>query len=567
MKTKYVTFFGQTEQGVFAQALFGQSMEKMAGAAPFSDWETGEKLKKFLKTITPEDRKENVYVLVNALGAGEYFGSNINADYFPWDALSHEGDDYGYKTFLRAHAFQHHANKDPERAFGVPVLSILNPRMKRVELVIKLNREAAKRQGADGIITRIENGEFPDVSMGCKVPYDVCSICSHQSKTRDDYCEHMRPPEDKRHIYGPNKILEDGRRIYVINLHPRFFDISFVFIGADKTAKVMAKLASKGSHVCLGSVCALPNSDDSAPALYDAQGDLLDPRQFRKVASVECNDRRGPCGRLCAECADRDRCGTDKLAAAFKVASHKKLSEMVKDVPAGVFSMKKLPALEREERDIHPDHLDELAKKPLRHVLGGATRMGIILKPHEFQRVVLRRMGEDDLIRKLDRHHHVFRQVRDFDTGGLGKLEDPLDAVFEMLKAYIKERTSLGTPFQIRVMIAGRGSKNALPTREPIGHSLLDKVSAAYNGYRRSVLKKLSHVVDVVREDPKLRDAILGDGLSRMFTKTATSDIISPDTVKYALGAHLQDRSVLCDAVAGAAGLDNQDLLKEIFTA
>ena len=40
------------------------------------------------------------------------------------------------------------------------------------------------------------------------------------------------------------RILDDGRRIGVINTYPRFFDISFVFIGADKTAKVMMKLGS-----------------------------------------------------------------------------------------------------------------------------------------------------------------------------------------------------------------------------------------------------------------------------------------------------------------------------------
>lgn len=103
----------------------------------------------------------------------------------------------------------------------------------------------------------------------CKVPYDLCSICTdwkkyrhaqttfnpnihesvgkavlmfHQrdpirgiSVTRNDYCEHLKTML--------NKILSDGRKVYAINDYPRFFDISFVFIGADKTAKVMAKLA------------------------------------------------------------------------------------------------------------------------------------------------------------------------------------------------------------------------------------------------------------------------------------------------------------------------------------
>ena len=256
MIEKQVQFFGKTASSVNCLPLNSASgaMEKVAGAPAFSEWENGDQIRKYIGRITKDDRKKYSYVLVNALGAGEYFGSNINADYFPWNALAHEGDDYGYKTFLRAHAFQHHINKDPSRAFGIPVLSLLNSRMKRVELIIRLDREKAKVEGADGIITRVDNGEFPDVSMGCKVPFDICYVCNHSSKTKDDYCVHMKPPDDLRHIYGPNKILENGMRCCVKNTVPRFFDISFVFIGADKTAKVMAKIASKGNQVCLGDV-------------------------------------------------------------------------------------------------------------------------------------------------------------------------------------------------------------------------------------------------------------------------------------------------------------------------
>lgn len=213
---KRCLFLGRTETGIFAQALFGSAgcYEKTAGAAPFSDWETGEQLRNYIKTITPEDRKKSLYVLVNALGAGEYFGSNINADYFPWSSLMHEGEDYGYQTFLKAYAFQHHANKDPTRALGVPVLSALNHRMKRFELVTRLDREAVRRQGADSILTRIESGEFPDVSMGCGpkgspilladgqyVPIETVkrgdSVISHRGRARRVESTMSRPQDRK----------------------------------------------------------------------------------------------------------------------------------------------------------------------------------------------------------------------------------------------------------------------------------------------------------------------------------------------------------------------------------
>lgn len=556
MIEKEVIFFGRTEAGVFAQALFPSRMEKTA--APVLDaWDTAPDIRKFIQTLKPEDRERNAYVLVNALGAGEFFGPNINSDYFPWDALAHEGDDYGYKTFYNAHAFQHHANKDPARAFGQPVVSVLHPRMKRVELIIKLDRAAARAQGADGIITRIDNGEFPDVSMGCKVPYDVCSICGHRSKTRNDYCQHMRPPEELRGVYGPNKILPDGRKIYVINTLPRFFDISFVFIGADKTAKVMAKLAARGSHVCLGEVCALPaGTGQAAPELYSATGDRLELGHLRKVASGAGDERRGPCGRCCSSCAEQESCESTKLASAFHVKSAaRKMAEIIKDIPAGVFSVKHLPRLESDEPDISSADLDEMAKRPLSSTLGAAARMGIVLKPHEFQRVVLKRMGEDALISHLDKHHHVFREVPEVDAGVSCDLHDPLDEVFDLLKKYIRSRTALGPSFQMRVMVVGK-AKNVLPTRTPIGNSLLDKVSAAYNSYRHNVLEKISQIVEEVKSDPKLAEAVIGDGLSMMF-KTASSGILSSDSVKYVLGAHLQDRGLLCKSVAGAAVLDD----------
>ena len=566
---KQCLFFGRTESGVFAQALFGSAgcFEKTAGAPPFSDWETGEELRKYIKTISPEDRKKSIYVLVNALGAGEFFGSNINADFFPWEALAHPGKEFGYQTFLNAHAFQHHANKDPARAFGMPVVSALNHRMRRVELIIRLDREAARKQGADSIVARIEAGEFPDVSMGCRVPFDVCSICGHKSKTRDDYCKHMRPPEELRGIYGPNKILPDGRRIYVLNLTPRFFDISFVFIGADKTAKVMAKLAQKGNQLCIGSVCAIPQVE--APLLVDGLGNPIEAVGMQKAASA-CEGMRGPCGRLCAECADQERCHTEKLASGFGVkVSGKKISDIVKRVPADSAGMKTLDEVEKREPDITEEDLDILAQKRVQDTLSAVSRLGMVLKPHEYQHLVLKRMGEDDLLDTLNREHKVFRPVPSFDFGGLGgKGEDRLDQVFSLLKKYVRERTALGTPFQLRVLISGRGAKNALPTRDAVEHPLLDKVSAAYNGYRRSLLKKISQVVEAIRSDPKLRATVLGEDLGTMFSKTASSDILTSDSMKYLLGAHLRDRSVLCnDAVAGAAVLEHEDLFAETSAA
>jgi hypothetical protein len=562
---KRVLFFGQTEQGVFAHSLFGSAgvFEKTAGAPPFADWETGDELRGFIKGITKADRRDNCYVLVNALGAGEFFGSNINADYFEWDVLSHPGADYGYRTFLNAHVFQHHKNKDPTKAFGVPVLSVLNHPMKRVELITKLNRAKAKIEGADGIIHRIDTGDFPDVSMGCRVPYDVCSICGNKSKTKNDYCQHMRPSNDMRDLWGPNKILADGRKIFVRNPHARFFDLSFVFIGADKTAKAMAKLASKGNQLCLGSVCAIPSSSASSESstVYGPAGEER-PVTFSKVASA-CDDRTGPCGRKCAECADQARCETDKLASAFgvKVAGHSKLSEILKEIPAGAFSLRSLPGLAASEPDLPTETLDAMAEHPLPAALGTASSMGIVLKPREFQRIVLIRMGEQPFADELDAGHQVFAPSHE----EIKAPTDPSALVNEivyLLSKLVAQRSAFQPHLTSRNMRAKRNF--SLPTPSTVEHPLLSKVSAAYNGYRRDVLLKLSQAKESVQSDPTLWETMVSKDLVNMFSKTASSSaIVDLDSVAYLMGAHLSGGLLSTTAVAAAIADSNPWLLTE----
>jgi hypothetical protein len=563
---KQVQFFGKTASGVFCQSLFGSAgvFEKTAGAPAFADWETGDDLRKFIATITPAMRKENCYTLVNAMGAGEYFGANINSDYFPWMALAHKGEDYGFKTFLNANAFQHHKNKDPTRAFGKPVLSVLNHKMKRVELIVALNRQKAIIEGADGIITRIDAGDFPDVSMGCKVPFDVCSICSHKSKTKEDYCQHMRPPAELRTLFGPNRILPDGRMICVYNWHPRFFDISFVFIGADKTAKVMAKLASRGrSMICFGDVCAVPRLSSEVAELVDPDEAVesgADAPELAKIASAPCD-----CG------CEGDCSSIDKLASVFDTkTAGRKMAEIVKEIPTSPFSTKKLPAIERLEPDLPAGVLDSMSAMPLSSLLSGTAGAGVVLKPREFQRIVLKRMGEDEMADTLDQKHQVFRPSDSFsDVGMEDNMAESVKAVLPLIMKYIHSRTAFGEPFKMRVVIMSQGGKIPLPTPSPVEHPLLDKISSAYNGYRRALLMKLSEATGVVEGDPELRKTILGDELVNSFSKTSSiSEIASRDTVAYMMGAHLEDRSLLASAnVAEAMAATNDGFLYEGFVA
>lgn len=538
---KQVQFTGKTASGTFCHPVFGSAgvFEKTAGAPAFADWDNGDVLRKYIASISKAERERSAFVLVNALGAGEYFGSNINADYFPWDVLTHEGADYGYKSFLNAHAFQHHVNKDPSRAFGQPVLSLLNTRMKRVELLIRLDREKARIEGADGVIHRIDAGEFPDVSMGCKVPYDVCYVCGHKSKTKDDYCVHMKPPDELRHLYGPNKILPNGQKCCVLNYFARFFDISFVFIGADKTAKVMAKLASKGRQWCLGDVCTLPRMSVEVAELTSA----YDHHVHTSSGSVEKTASAEGCDCGCPEgCEDFDKFAFALTGKNTKTA-HLKVGEIIKTVPAGGFAMK---SLESAEPNISKSLLDDVAAK---HNVGTACStagmMGIVFKPSEFQRIVLIRMGEKALADDLTARNSVFRPSQEFDDSVSVDKELLSPDLMRVLSGLIGSRSGLGAPLRDRVVRLSISNKKSLPTEVPVDHPLLDKMGAAYNGYRRNLLQKLSQAEEVIQNDPQLRDAVIGNSLVNMFMKTASAPIVSLDSISYFAGVHLQNRDLL----------------------
>jgi hypothetical protein len=285
MLTKLATFSGVSDAGEPLNRVFnpGDPIEKVAGRMLPEVWE-------WLRTYKPDPNK--IVVLVNALGAAEYWGQNANGDRFGLAGLTHDCANhkgrahlvdeftkkpipvYGYKTFLKANPFVHHRNKDPNRAFGKVALALWNSFMKRVELVVILDRRLAAKFGAQHVIDKLDAGEFPDVSMGCRVPYDVCTICRNKSKTKDDYCQCIKR-------YGMGHIFDDGRIVGVENPYPRFFDISFVFIGADRTAKAMAKLAAMTE---MPSGLIVPQSVLDAELLYDVSED---PMGLVKAAGID----------------------------------------------------------------------------------------------------------------------------------------------------------------------------------------------------------------------------------------------------------------------------------------
>jgi hypothetical protein len=333
---------------------------KMARELPAS-------IEQYLRSAAPIPGKTQL--LIDAMGSGEYYGSNVNGDYFPEEALRHPGPEYGYETFQHyAYPFKHHVNKDPARAYGEKVtLSAYDPGMHRVLLIVRV--DDAKCQD---ILGDLAANRYWDVSMGCRVPWDRCSVCGNRAKNRAEYCPHLR--------YQMNKILPDGRRVFAFNDKPKFFDISFVTIGAEKASHVLKKVAHDG---CIYEI--RPSSAELGESFYA------------------------------------------KYAAAEKASSARKTADLTKEVPAGETKiegvtpsdqakvdafMEDAGAVKSTEPALPPALLNQLTGFPLREIFATLAALGIDLRPQEFQRIILVKQGARALADKLAAHRLVFDEHR-----------------------------------------------------------------------------------------------------------------------------------------------------------
>lgn len=169
--------------------------------------------------LKPPEGKTGIHLV--ALGDMETYGFNRNADGFKQADCRDRCD-----TFVKfGHVYQHHRNKDPEKALGEIKCAAYNPDMHRVELYIWADNEKSKDH-----LERLEKTGEVSFSMACTVPSDTCSLCGATRKGPGDpkECDHIK--------YQLGKIAEDGKFIGMINNDPKWFDISFVGRPADRIA-------------------------------------------------------------------------------------------------------------------------------------------------------------------------------------------------------------------------------------------------------------------------------------------------------------------------------------------
>lgn len=535
---------------------------------------------------------DSQYVLINAMGAGEFWGSNINGDYFPEAALIHKPDDWtgnplldkikakdwpwGFPTFYNAKPFMHHRNKDfpPHNhpSFGEIELAAWNPKMKRVELVHRIDRDLCMKGGGMGLWDKLKNGDYPDTSMGCKVPYDTCSICldwdeyrkalatfdpsKHRSPgeaalayhrqtqkqvknekgqlewvgkgkvrglsvTRKDYCEHAKNQM--------NHILPDGRKVFVYNDFPRFFDDSFVFIGADKTAKMMMKIAEDENFTPIArAFYGVPTGTATYSGELDLERGAPDQstkpegEDTYKVASAE-----------------------EALKMAFLgKAAKDKAGEIVKNVIPSQFAGKAIPVLTKSEKDLPKDVLDALSTRSPEEALSTTTGLGVVLRPHEFQRMMLKHLGQHSLAEDLEDKGLVFPKS---DEEAPLKL-DPKhfsDVLAKLLLPLLSARSAFAPYVERRcIMIVAGPSDGQEKRASSLSTPLLRKIGAAYNGYRRQMMNLVAESQDMLSQSALGEESLaklahhpvdeLFTSLSAAYLRDAFIDEVGEPTIKQA---------------------------------
>lgn len=307
----------------------------------------------YFKTIDPIPGHSIVYVL--AVSSWEHYGENRNGDGFPeFPYMEHENPPWiaadetltqHYRSFEKfAHNYRHHKNKDPLKSVGSVMKAFWNPRMHRVELLVDLVNEKAP-----DLAERIEAGEYPPVSMGTKVKYDVCAICGNRAPTRAQYCNHLR--------FQMREVI-NGKKVCALNPSPRFFDISWVTRPADPTAYMLKKVAEDRPYELLSGLAA---------------GEYLDEMESRKVAA-------------------------HKLAVIDKVVQGIPVDAKSEGVdPTELSNLSKIRdtimASCQHSTPLSDETLGALSTKPLPEVLSSALSKGITLTTPEVMRIVIIKSG------------------------------------------------------------------------------------------------------------------------------------------------------------------------------
>jgi hypothetical protein len=225
---------------------------------------------------------------------------------------------------------------------------------------------------------------------------------------------------------------------------------------------------------------------------------------------------------------------TLKTAFLGKLAKNKQ-GEIEKDVVPSQFAGKAVPLLTKHEKDLPKDLLNLMGSLPLEKSLATTGGLGIVLRPREFQRIILINIGKREMADRFEAEGEVFpKSDEEMDLGLSG--EDFHSPLARLLLPLLGERSALGPHIEKRVVIMV--GKPAGEQRRSSSHpsSVLHKMGAAYNSYRRDVMELIPNTQNFLSElaGPNSSDL-------RKIAAASASDVFTSLSVAYIQNAFLDE--------------------------
>jgi hypothetical protein len=425
---------------------------------------------------TVKKPEEYMYLLINIVGAGEYWGSNFNGDFFPEVALV----EY-HKTFMNAYPFVRHKNKDPKFAVGTRILfSTYNdaPWAKRTEVIAALKRG---NPGAEEFISKVDKGIMPNVSMGCRVPYDQCNVCGNKARTKKEYCVHA-----KEHM---NKLWEGRIRCFVINRHPYFFDVSLVDIPAEAQTGTLAKVAHVQTYELMGSAEA-----------YENLGwfEMVEPRPEKTAKVTSAAMTKG----------DEAPVDDEEMLRAI-VATLEKEKGLLDEGSESISGMECLPE----------QAMERLASYPIDQIMDTATALRMLILPQEHTFLVNAKMASMEAARLMYRNNQAHSFQAPMSTRRTDYLHNFNEKVASILLPFVELR-SVTKPLGMVKKASRRGVE-----------FVSGPADSAYPSYLGSLGRENPHELFYVLEDlelgRKLASVYGGEIAAFNFDKNASAGLTS----------------------------------------
>jgi|GEM_PF-5507458 len=403
-----------------------------------------------------EVEEDNTFVVHIAI-----HNSNRNGDFFK------EADcikNHHYFTDANRAIHRHHKNKPADPKYGNIKASAYNKKMRRIELIIGLDKDKCS-----DILHEQEKTGNTNWSMACKIAHDICSWCGHKAKTDAERCEHI--PDRLGEI---NKL---GELCAMENPNPKWFEQSYVRRPADRIGMSLGKVASDLTYK--------PMLSSDYLNLY---GDLYVPDNI--TLSKKAEDKRG----LLHKLAEMEK-HVEAVAKSYPSNSKDKF------IKEHGHKIKQTPGIDGTS-------MEELRKMDPGAVLKALADQGIIFSPEDFSKYLFDNKVKPGKVDGMKTHlPNIYNKLEKDDAGkavnsetfepGLGHTPKNLKKVVDGLH----EGHSLEEGPVVRrmmIIICSGGGEHKEPTKEAEDLEFAKK----YAEYQLSALNTMN-------EQGKLTDDIL----------------------------------------------------------